>query len=147
MSVRRPSQRPLGRRAPPPEALMVAMAIAPGVYVRNRMFELFADAAVQRARGRAAMLRGVVAQLGRATVVALMNEGEASFALRYEIAEMRLVRVVQLTRTELAVLRILASRAGLSALPPEPADRTLVDTALARLMPGEAVDQVRASLD
>lgn len=146
MSLRRPS-RPPGRRAPPPEALTVAMAIAPGVYVRNRMFDFFADAAVQRARGRAAMLRGVIAQLGRASLVTLVNEGEASFALRYEIAEMRLVRVVQLTRTELAVLRVLAARAGLAALPPDAADRTLVDTALARLMPGESVDQVRASLD
>ena len=146
MTPRRPS-RPPGRRAPPPEALTVAMAIAPGVYVRNRMFDFFADAAVQRARGRAAMLRGVIAQIGRASLVTLVNEGEASFALRYEIAEMRLVRVVQLTRTELAVLRILASRAGLAALPPDAADRTLVDTALARLMPSESVDQVRASLE
>jgi hypothetical protein len=100
------------------EALTVAMALAPGVYARNRMFDFFAQAAVQRARSRAAILRGIVPQLARAKTLSISNEGphtttgEASFVLRYRIAELRMSRVVELSPTELAALRLLASRAN-----------------------------------
>lgn len=122
------------------EALTVAMALAPGVYARNRMFDFFAKPAVQRARSRASTLRGIVPQLGRAQAISIKSEpphtttGEASFVLRYQIASMRLSRVVELSPTELAALRLLAERANVHALPASGADRALVEAALARLI-------------
>jgi hypothetical protein len=115
------------------EALTVAMALAPGVYARNRMFEIFANAGVQRAKSRAATLRGIVKQLGRATSLTLEHDG-LRFVLRYEITAMSLSRVVELTRVELGTLRVLASRAGASCMNADDDDRALVDGSLARLL-------------
>ena len=138
------------------EALTVAMARAPGVYARNRMYELFALPAVQRAKARAATLRGVVKHLGRACTLTLEREGpvrnttgEDDFVLRYQIPAMRLTRVVELTRVELAALRILAARAGVPSLPPEDEDRVLVDRTLTRLLTagGDTGDLARAAQD
>ena len=145
--ARRPQRRAAG--APTDEArveaLTVAMALAPGVYARNRMFDLFANAGVQRAKSRAATLRGIVKHLGRACAVTLERDGsegcaarnskgQVDFVLRYEIPLMRLTRVVELSRVELAALRLLAARAGVSTLPPDDEDRGLVETALTRLL-------------
>jgi hypothetical protein len=135
------------------EALTVAMALAPGVYARNRMFCFFAQPAVQRARARAATLRGIVAQLARAQAVSVVNEpphsiaGEAIFVLRYAIVTMRLSRVVELAPVELAALRLLASRANVHALLATDADRVLVESVLARLIAvgDDASDLARAA--
>lgn len=142
------------------EALTVAMALAPGVYARNRMFALFANPGVRRAKSRAATLRGIVKHLGRACALTLeRNEAEGSagrdetgqidFVLRYEIPVMRLTRVVELSRVELAALRLLAMRAGAPALGADDDDRALVATALARLLlaGGETSDLARAAQD
>ncbi len=115
------------------EALTVAMALAPGVYARNRMFDLFANVGVQRAKSRAATLRGIVRHLGRASSLALEPGGDG-FVLRYEIPVMSLSRVVELSRVELATLRVLASRASAPCLNADDEDRVLVDTSLARLL-------------
>lgn len=149
-------------RPPPPsipalderrvEALAVAMAMAPGVYVRNRMFQLFTNPGVQRARTRGALLRGVVRQLGLATDVSVEEEprgGGSAFVLRYRILSMRMSRVVDLSRVELAAIKVLGARAGLRCLPPDEADRARVDEALARLLeepllrPAAANDEAR----
>ena len=140
------------------EALSVAMALAPGVYARNRMFDLFANAGVQRAKSRAATLRGIVKHLGRACALTLERDasegaaardskGQVAFVLRYEIPLMNLTRVVELSRVELAALRLLAARAGASTLLPDDEDRVLVETALARLLVagGETGDLARAA--
>lgn len=123
------------------EALTVAMALAPGVYARNRMFSFYASSAVQRAKARAATLRGIVKHLGRASDVTLEREGavreagDFDFVLRYQIPAVHLSRVVELSRVELATLRVLASRAAVPGLPPAEADdRGLVDTALTQLL-------------
>jgi hypothetical protein len=115
------------------EALTVAMALAPGVYARNRMFALFANPAVQRAKSRAATLRGITKQLGRACAVTVEQEA-INFVLRYQIPALRLTRVAELSRVELATLRLMAARAGVSCLLSEHEDRLLVETALARLL-------------
>jgi hypothetical protein len=136
--VKRPRRRPRLNPVLSPadegllEALTVAMALAPGVYARNRMFALFANPAVQRAKSRAALLRGIVKQLGRACALTLVREGD--FVLRYQIPALRLTRVAELTRVELATLRLMAARAGASCLLPEDEDRALVETALAGLL-------------
>lgn len=130
------------------EALTVAMALAPGVYARNRMFELFTQPGVQRAKMRAAILRGVVPQLARASNVTMSSEGgrggEPVWVLRYAIPELRLHRVVELSGTELAALRMLAAKARVPCLAPESGDRALVDAALARLLELERCEGERA---
>jgi hypothetical protein len=146
------------------EALTVAMALAPGVYTRNRMFEFFAQPAVRRARSRAAILRGIVRHLPRACGVSLEEEGRdadgvPSYVLRYRVAEMLLSRVTELTRIELAALRLLAARAqattaagaaaAASALPVEAEDHEVVAAALSRLMLAdtESRDLAQAATD
>lgn len=119
------------------ESLTVAMALAPGVYSRNRMFALFAQAGVPRAKFRAATLRGLVKQLKNAQGITVESEG-AEHVLRFQLPALRMSRVAQLTSLELATLRILAARAGLPCLPPEAEDRALVDATLARLIEGSA---------
>ena len=123
------------------EALSVAMAIAPGVYARNRMFDLFNLPGVQRAKTRAAIIRGIVAHLPRATTLSVTSEGpprdargEPVWVLRYTIAELRLTRVVELSPTELSAVRVLAQRANIPTLPAEANDKTVVDATLARLL-------------
>ena len=123
------------------EALAIAMALAPGVYVRNRMFEFYARTGAQRARARASTLRGIVPQLARACTVSLTQDpasrtvaGEPTWVLRYRIAMLRLSRVVELTPAELSALRLMAGRAGITCLTADVADRARVQTALARLV-------------
>ncbi len=139
------------------EALTVAMALAPGVYVRNRMFDFFRKDVVKRARTRASVLRGIVPQLGRASAITLTCDGEPRspsgepvFVLRYRIAEMRMSRVVELSPAELSALRMMAERAGVHALQPaDDADRARIDAALARLLdaPDEANELALAAKD
>lgn len=129
------------------EALTVAMALAPGVYARNRMFDLFTLPGVQRAKTRAAIVRGIVPHLQRATTLSVASEGdrggEPVWVLRYAIAELSLTRVVELTPTELAAVRVLASRSNVSVLVPEANDRTLVDAALGRLLELQAIENAK----
>lgn len=137
------------------EALTVAMAIAPGVYARNRMFDFFNKAGVSRAKSRAATLRGIVRHLGRARAVTVAIDDAvagtpvgAEFVLRYQIPALRLSRVVELSRLELATLRVLAGKAGALCLPPDETDRALVDAALAQLLvseQGDAADVARVT--
>jgi hypothetical protein len=122
------------------EAFTVAMIVAPGVYVRNRMFDLFSSAAGKRARTRAGVVRGIVPQLARATAVTLTGESrgpETTFVLRYSVAAVRLTRVVELSRAELAALRLVAERANVRCLPAGTADKDVVAKTLAKLMDGD----------
>lgn len=115
----------------------MAMTVAPGVYARNRMFELLSSNGARRAKTRAGVLRGIVPQLARATTVALSTESrgtETVYVLKYVIATVRLTRVVELSAVELAVLRVIAERANVRCLPSDESDRELVAKTLARLM-------------
>lgn len=132
------------------EALTVAMIVAPGVYARNRLFDLLSGPGGKRARMRAATVRGLVVQLARASALTLTTEsrgGEPVHVLRYQIVAMGLTRVVDLTSGELAALRLVAERANVRALPSSLADKELVMRTLARLLesglPGPAADLVR----
>src|SRR5262249_54359005 len=81
------------------EALAIAMIVAPGVYARNRMFDLLSSPSARRARMRASTVRGLVPQLGRATGVTVSTEPrgtETVCVLRYRIVAMGLTRVVDL---------------------------------------------------
>lgn len=136
------SARPLGELGDKQiEALTVAMIVAPGVYARNRRFDLFTSSGARRARLRAGIVRGVVPQLAHATAITLTSEargGETVFVLRYVIAAVRLTRVVELSAAELSALRLVAERGGIHALPSSVSDGELVARSLAGLMDGEA---------
>ena len=127
------------------EALTVAMVVAPGVYARNRMFGFFQSKGAARARARAATLRGVVAQLGRAVALSVTSEPrgpEPVYVLRYGIPALRLTRVVELSASELAALRVAADRARARTLPATDADRELVSRTLTRLFDVAEVNDV-----
>jgi hypothetical protein len=135
--VVRPAPNLLALKSEHEEALTVAMVLAPGVYVRNRMFDFFRDAGVKRAKTRAATLRGILPHLARATTLSLTSEqrgGDVIHVLRYKIAPMRLSRVVELTDAELATVRVAAERKGIVTLPATEGDRARVDAALAALL-------------
>ena len=139
LAVRLCSVAPLDERKT--EALVVAMALAPGVYVRNRMFDFYARTGAQKARSRASVLRGIVPQVARATTLSLTfdgsphsHSGEPTWVLRYRIQQLHLSRVVELTPAELSALRILCAKANVAALPVSDDDRARVDGVLARLL-------------
>ena len=125
------------RPAPDTAALTVAMALAPGVYARNRLFAMYKDPAVRAARARAAALRGVVRQLGGAqgevTNVRFLRTG-ARTVLTYELAQVRLSRTVELTELEAACLSYMGGRAGVRGMTASAEDRALIDAALRRLV-------------
>lgn len=132
-----PSSRPppaalLG--GPDHEAVVVAMIVAPGVYARNRMFDFFRTAAAQRARKRAATVRGVVGQLGRAVNVTVTEAGADRWTLRYAIDAIHFFRTVELTSAEIAALRVACERANVHTLPAIEGDKDLVAKSLAKLM-------------
>jgi hypothetical protein len=130
------------------EALVVAMAVAPGAYARNRMFGFFKDPEVRRAKRRAATLRGLVRQLGGAQgkvdrlEVARPAEGRA--VVRYRIASLHLERSAELSELELACVVYMAGRAGVAGLHVGGADRARLHAALRRLAVGLALSGVDA---
>jgi hypothetical protein len=115
------------------------MAVAPGVYARNRLFSFFTDPEVRRAKARGAILRGVVRQLAGANgevdhVVFSRSSGRV--LLRYRIARVKLERFVEMTELEGACVAYLASRAGVPGMHATEGDRALLDAALKRLANG-----------
>src|SRR5580698_7651553 len=105
--------------APDREALIVAMALVPGMYTRNKLFALHREPEVRRARARAAMIRGVVRQLagdrGEPEGIALVRHGEVS-VLRFRVPQVSFERRVELSEIERACLVFLAARAGVRGL-------------------------------
>ncbi|HWL87401.1 MAG TPA: hypothetical protein VNO21_16465 [Polyangiaceae bacterium] len=135
-----------GERAAPSaidrEALAVGMTVVPGLYSRNKMFVLFTDPEVRRARARSATLRGVVRHLsggsGQASRIEIVRGGGTgrTCLLRYRIASMKLDRRLELSETEVACVIYLVGRAGHPSLYASERDRALIDAALARLSLG-----------
>ena len=116
------------------EALTAAMAIVPGLYTRNRMFELFTDPVVRRARGRARMVRGLLRFIGRADAVVELARHDDRVRLGYRIPRLRLSRTIQIGEFELALLRVLLAKGPHPAeLAEEATDRPRIDAALALL--------------
>jgi hypothetical protein len=118
------------------DALMVAMAVVPGLYSRNRMFAMYGDPEVKRAKARASVIRGVVRQLtgfhGEPGDIALARNGDAR-TLRYRIPRVKLDRRLELSEIEAACLVYLAGRAGVRGMHPSAEDRAHIDSALRRL--------------
>jgi hypothetical protein len=122
------------------EALTVAMAIAPGVYSRNRFFELFKAPEVRRARSRASVVRGIVQHLSMlhrdgedvASAVSVeRNAGRVGF--RYCVPALRFERRAELSELETSCVLYLAERASVPGLAPTQAEREGLHGALRRL--------------
>jgi hypothetical protein len=137
---------------PDREALIVAMALVPGMYARNKLFSLHREPEVRRARARAAMIRGVVRQLagerGEAEGIALVRHGEVSL-LRFRVPQVAFERRVELSEIERACLLYLAARAGVRGLHVTSEERAHIDAALKRLgaelPPGSSEMRLRQS--
>jgi hypothetical protein len=118
------------------EALTVAMAVAPGVYARNRHYALYSDPHMRRARARAAVLRGLVRQLagaeGPLEGLAIRRDSP-HVEIRYRVARLRMERRAELTLTEAACLFHMATREGVPGLTPTADDRARLHGALRRL--------------
>ena len=127
------------------DALTVGMTLVPGLCSRNKSFALFEDPDVRRARARSAVLRGIVRQLagaqGRIEGLVVVRGGEW-FELRYRVPGVRIERRASLTDVELACVRFLAGRAGVSALHASDEDRVCIDGALRRLAAGIRVAEI-----
>lgn len=127
------------------ETLTVAMAVAPGVYSRNRHFSLHQRPEARAARRRAALVRGIVRHLAVAVDVrverASDDDREGALEVSYRVAALAFERTARLSSAELACVRYLARKVGV-ALPaaltegatPE-TDAALVEATLARLSP------------
>ena len=128
------------------DALVIAMTVVPELYSRNKMFSLFSDPRLRRARKRAIALRAAVRQIsgGAAKNVTIEKSGRG-FALSYDLPLLRYHRVIALSDVERACVTFLLDRAKYRDLPCSEADRALVDATLVRLVPEEEPEAARAS--
>ncbi len=144
-------------------ALVVAMTVVPGLYSRNKMFSLFTDARIKRARKRAMALRLAVRQLGGGGARNVTLEAAAPpvadahgthgaatmWRLVYEMPRVAYERRLLLGDAERACILYLLERAGSNNVPPACAcrdeDRALVERTLAHLVPADESFPPRAS--
>ena len=120
------------------EALTLAMSVAPSAYSRNRMFSLFSDPRVAKARSRASLVRSLARDLARSPRATVTRRELANdrVALTIRVADMHYTRNVELSIAELSVLSFLCDREKTRALTCGPEDRALVERVLARLAAG-----------
>jgi hypothetical protein len=125
------------------EALAVAMALVPGVLSRNRCFDLYGDARMRRARSRAALLRGLVRQLGGSHGVVdefcMVRHAGGGCEVRFRIDAIGLSRRLVVSELEASCLRYLTHKTGGKHLAPSDGDRAAIEAALKRLTIGLAV--------
>lgn len=122
-------------------ALTLAMAIAPGVYSRNKHFSLHQKTEAKTARRRAALVRGIVRHLGKACDLQVSETSDDRVRLSYRVPSLAFERTTELSRVELACVRYLARKSDLET--PEEIgaasnaddDQLVVETMLARLGP------------
>jgi len=131
------------------DALTVAMAIAPGVYSRNRFYELFKAPELRRARSRASLVRGVVKHLGMLAgedagqPLLAMERHPGRVVLRYSVPSLCFERRTDVSELEASCVLYLAERAGLPGLAPSAAERDALHVALVRLAGGEVARLLR----
>jgi hypothetical protein len=144
-----------GSESPPridPEAMLVALVLAPATYSRNRFFHLYEDPAVRRVRRRASQIRSIVRHMARVDpraageVLGAEPAAGGRVALSYVVPAIGLRRTALLDPIELSLVRVAMGRAGLrlhggerADLPADDADRARIDAVLARLAPGVAL--------
>jgi hypothetical protein len=125
-----------------PEAMLVALVLAPATYSRNRFFELYQDPAVRRVRRRASQIRSIVRHVARvdpraaAEAIGAEPAEDGRVTLSYVVPALGLRRTALLDPIELSLVRVAMARGGQGAdLPAGDADRARIDAVLARLAP------------
>jgi hypothetical protein len=132
-------------RRPDPDALFVALVIAPGTFSRNKFFEMFQAHEMQRARRRAQMVRSLIKDLTDPwphpgefpshpkPEIEHEEERDGQLHLRYRVDEFDFRRSAVLTSVEAAALRYALHRAGKRPLRED--DRVLVEACLSKMNP------------
>jgi hypothetical protein len=113
-SLSRPARSP----ALSPETALVASALAPTVFSRNRNWALFRDPALNEARKRGRVVRSLLLELrkhGSGLTLQVQEEGER-VRLSYSVTSLQLSRSVLLAQLEYHCLCKLAERANLGGL-------------------------------
>ena len=131
-----------------PEALLVALVLAPGTFSRNRHFHLFEQAALKRARRRARELRGIVRDLtepwqapgARSPLPApdqvQEHEVEGAIHLEYRVLALDFRRRAVLSKLEAAAVHYALAKSGRGVL--SEGDRLRVEAALLELDPSRS---------
>jgi hypothetical protein len=130
---------------PDPDALLVALVLAPATFSRNKFFEMFEENALAHARRRAQIVRSVIKELTEPwphpgetpshskPIIEEEIERNGELHLTYRIDEFDYRRSAVLGRIEAAALRYALHRAGKGDVSGE--DRTLVESCLAKMNP------------
>ncbi|MFO0674075.1 MAG: hypothetical protein U0235_31410 [Polyangiaceae bacterium] len=121
-------------------ALVVAMVVVPALYSRNKMFNLFSDPRLRRARKRAIALRTAIRQLasGAAESVRLEPSGPLT-RLTYDLPRLHFTRTLELTPQERACVVFSVDRERPGILSCSPEERAQVERTLSRLTPASAL--------
>jgi hypothetical protein len=94
-------------------ALLAALVIAPGVFTRNRHFELLSSGAGARARKQAKVLRGLVVHLARSSPAAeqitFVAKGE-HVEVTYVIPSMNYTRNLRISAFEARLVQYVVTR-------------------------------------
>lgn len=126
-----------------PDALLVALILAPATFSRNKFFEMFEQEPLKIARRRAQLVRSVIKDLtepwphpgeipGRPGAVIIEEVvGDEDFTLTYAVEELGYRRSVMLTHLEAASLRYALERSGAGQA--SPAEKALVEQSLIKL--------------
>lgn len=121
--------------APPPDALLCAMVLAPGTYARNRYFRLFERREYAQLRDRAKVLRGLVRELlgtgARQAEVIGTQVLDDKVLVRLHVPGLSYERTTALSPLENALLNCAVARGRGARVAPE--DELLVHSALERL--------------
>ena len=135
----------MNAEAPSPDALFVALVLAPHTYSRNKYFTLFQNPRAHQARRRAQIVRSILRDLtepwphpgsdrpGPEATIVEQRETDGVVRLVYKVDEFDYVRTAHLTQLEAAALRYALSRVGRVPLSSE--DKSRVEAALAEFDP------------
>lgn len=92
--------------------LLVALVLVPQSYPRNRFYELYRQPEARRVRRRAALLRGVIADLTHGASEVTVERGQDFVILRYQLHDVGVRRVSRIDDDELAVVKLALDRSG-----------------------------------
>lgn len=130
---------------PDPDALLIALVLAPSTFSRNKFFEMFQHHEMMRARRRAQMVRSLIKDLTDPwphpgefpghpkPEIEREEERNGELHLSYRVDEFDFRRSAVLTTVEAAALRYALHRAGKRPLRED--DRILVEGCLAKMNP------------
>jgi hypothetical protein len=118
-----------------PDALLCALVLTPTAWSRNRFFNLFQQPALQHARRRASILRGLLRQLRKYPDALLDFDelGEGAVNLRLEVPSLGYKRSSVLSAMERALVEYAVAHGAGRPTPVEA--RAKVEAALAKMAP------------